>query len=363
MTDMPPPPGPSVPPPWRPQHAGHGAPGPGRPAVPLGERLGPRLLSRPQPRLGISLAAAGAALVLTGVLVWSIGYLVDGLRFRFDDSGGGPSFSGENRKYFGALLSAVVVAAGYALLVLRRRGPLATAGAVASAFGIPLVVTFLTVDVGGLISGDALDPIYLISILAWLVSYFFVPGARGRGFYVGLIATGFASYVGLKAASPASLVRVGISTTQGGSGSSSGTDSVIAIGLIFGLAYYGLALLLDRRGRHGASVGLVYAGFVTTVTGVIAALPSFGQAGTGFLLIALGLALAWYGARFDRRFTTWAWTGAFVLGVLLLAEKVLPNSYAAAAVLLIAVGAAVVAVAAVVGRQEAPDVLEQPAVS
>src|SRR6476620_6948420 len=46
----------------------------------LFERLGVLALRRPEPRQGISLAGAGAVLVLAGILWWAGGYFVEGLR-------------------------------------------------------------------------------------------------------------------------------------------------------------------------------------------------------------------------------------------------------------------------------------------
>lgn len=330
-------------------------------------RLGPRLARRPEPRFGISLAAAGAVLAVVGVLVWSIGYFAAGLNIDFNANSGRPSTHGEGRRFLGAGLSLLLVAAGYALVLVRRRGPLATAGVVASAIGIPLVMGFLTLDVGGAFSGQFpinIDAIYIVSVLAWLISYFAIPGAQGRAFYLGLAALNFATYVGYKAAGNSAIQSAASSVSGNGltSGGSS-TDSLGAVGLVFGLSYYAIAAFLDKRGRSGPAVALAVAGFFVTVTGVVALARSFGLAGTGALLIALGAGLAWYGGHFGRRFTTWVWGGAFGLGVILIVAKISPNNYTAAGITLIVVGAIVAIGAHVASRatREQPDIDEAQA--
>jgi hypothetical protein len=315
----------------------------------LGQRLGARLVRRPEPRFTIALAAAGAALALVGVLLWSGGYFADGLDINFNVDSGTPTTHGESRRFLGAGLSFVVALAGYALVIIRRRGPLATAGAVAGAIGIPLTMIFLTLDVGGIFSGQFpinLDAVYLVSILAWLASYLFVPGAQGRSFYLGLAALNLATYVGYKAAGNALLQSAASTVNSGGltTGGSS-TDSLGAVSLVFGLIYYAIAAFLDKRGRTGAAVALVVAGFFVTVTGVVSLAPSFGLAGTGVLLIILGAVLGWYGGFFGRRFTTWVWTAGVPLGVVLIIAKISPNNYTAAGVSMIVIGT-IVAVAA-----------------
>jgi hypothetical protein len=203
------------------------------------------------------------------------------------------------------------------------------------------------------------DAVYIVSIIVWLGSYLLVPGARGRAFLLGASAAGLAAYVGLKAAS-SSFGRSAVSTVSGGGFHSSGTDSLAAVGLIFGLAYYAIAAVLDRRGHNGAGVALAYAAFGTTVGGVVAAAPSFGQVGTGILLVVLGLVLCWYGGHNGRRFTSWAWAVGLVVGIGLLVAKVTPHSYTGAGISLIVIGAVVAVAAHVVANatNERPEVAE-----
>lgn len=306
------------------------------PATGPSTRLGGRALRRPEARFGASIAAGGAALVLAGVLVWSVGYLVDGL-----SSGGG-----SGHRFLGVLLSVALVAGGYALIVVRRSGALATAGVVLGAFGVPVLLLFLSFDTGNVAHGDlpfSVDAVYIVSIIAWAVSYFLVPGARGRAFFLGMAAVGVASYIAIKAAGNDPFVRTTVTISGGATPSphAPGTGTFAAIGLVFGLGYYAIAAFLDHRRRSGAAIALVYAGFQLTVVGVVSAIPSFHQTGIGVLLIVLGAGLAWYGGRFGRRFTTWFWAAAFVLGVILLVAKIGLDSYTGVGITLIVVGAVV----------------------
>ncbi|MDT4911564.1 MAG: hypothetical protein QOC66_692 [Pseudonocardiales bacterium] len=325
------------------------------------ERLGARLLRRPEPRFGISLAGAAAALVLVGLLIWTFGYLVDGLDINLSD-GGDLSTGGGSRRFLGAGLFLVLAVAGYALVLLRRRGPLATTGIVTGAVAVPFTLIFLTFDIENTLSGDLpfnLDAVYIVSVIVWLGSYFFVPGARGRSFLLGASAVGLAGYVGLKAAGD-SVARTAFSSVSGDGFDTSGTDSLAAVGLIFGLSYYAIAAFLDKRGHSGAGVAMAYAAFVTTVGGVISAAPSFDQVGTAILLIVLGLALSWYGGFFGRRFTSWAWAVAVVIGVGLLVQKAVPDSYTGAGITFLVIGAVLALAAHAVSAttNEAPDIIE-----
>src|SRR5436190_2666916 len=97
------------------------------------DSLGERGRRRPEPRMSISLAGSGCVLGIVGVLVLAADTGLD------DDTG-------EFSRLPGILLSALVVAAGYYLLAFVRRGPVATAGAVAAALGVPAFMFFVTFD-------------------------------------------------------------------------------------------------------------------------------------------------------------------------------------------------------------------------
>lgn len=354
-------PQPGYPQPGYPQQ---GYPQPARPVgLGLTQRLGARLQRRPEARFSISIAAAGAALVLFGGLVWSFGYYLDGLHVNLDGNGS-PTTSGEGRRFLGAGLFLVLTVAGYLIAAMKRRGPIATAGAVASAIGFPFVLIFLTLDVENVFRrGDYpinLDLVTLLSILAWVVGYFAVPGLTGRSFLLGLAAANLASYIAFKAAGD-SFVRTAGRIAGGAGPSLPDTDSAGAVGLVFGLAYYAIAVFLDRRGKPGPAIALVYAGFGVTVFGILLLSPSFEQAGTGVVLMVVGLVLAFYGGYFGRRFTTWVWSVAFALGiVLIVADIVDTDSYTGGGIALLVIGALVVAGAYAfsVATSEAADIEE-----
>lgn len=346
MTAPPPPPPPAAGYPYGPEYQQHGPqyPSPYRPvpaAMTLAHRLGPRLWRRAEPRLAISLGAIGAALVLGGGLVWSVGYLVAGTDLDFGSDSGELTTHGQSRRFLGFALFLVCTLVGYGVLLVRRRGALATAGAVAGAFGLPLALLFVSFDLADLFHGElpfSLDAVYLVSIVVWLVSYFAVPGARGRPFYLGIAGSALAAYIAFKAAGSGSIVRSAAESIGSRGLTGSGTGTVAAIGLIFGLGYYATAAVLDRHEYHGAAIGMAYAAFFTTVGGVVAAVPDFKMVGTGILLIVLGVVLGWYGGRFGRRFTTWAWLAGLLVGVGLLVAKAFPHSYTGAGITLIVVG-------------------------
>jgi len=326
-------------------------PPPPPPALPtrgpgLSVRLGDRAVRRPEPRLGSSLAGTGIALAVLGVLVWGGDFLTG-------HHGGGGGGDGSSRRLLGVALSLVVVVAGYALAVLRRRGALATAGVAASALGVPLLLGFLSFDAShGGQSGPpfSLDAIVLVSVLAWVVSYLAVPGARGHAYYLGLVTVTIWPYVVDKAEpgtfSAALFLRFFISTGDPGL---FGIDeappdwtTVAVLSLVFGLGYYAAAFVLDHVGRPGPGAALVVGGFLATATGIAAAAVNLHAIGTGILLIVAGLVLAGFGARGGRRFTTWTWSAGVALGVVIIIAKLVKNNTAAAGVSLIAAGAVVV---------------------
>jgi hypothetical protein len=227
---------------------------------------------------------------------------------------------------------------------------------------VPFVLIFLTFDVSNVLRAELpfnLDAVYIVSIIVWLGSYLFVPGARGRSFLLGAAAVALPAYIGIKVASH-SLGRTAFSAVSGDGFNTSGTDSLAAIGLTFGLAYYAIAAFLDKEGRSGAGVAMAYAAFGTTVGGVVAAAPTSKQVGTGLVLVILGFALSWYGGRSGRRFTSWAWAVGLVIGIGLLVQKAAPNSYTGAGVMFIVIGAVVAVVAHVVSTatNEEPDIVD-----
>src|SRR5688572_19270075 len=140
--------------------------------------LGDRGLRRAEPRTSISLAGAGCALGIVGVLVLAADTGLD------DDTG-------EFSQVPGVLLSLIVVALGYFVLAAAREGALATAGTVAAALGVPAFMFFVTFDQDGFPPYNE-EAILMVSAAVWLGSFAFGP-ARGRPFFLGagLIALWF----------------------------------------------------------------------------------------------------------------------------------------------------------------------------
>lgn len=310
--------------------------------------LGERARRRAQPRLGVSLAGAGLGLIVLGVLVWSTSYLVEGMAGSIAN-GGSPD---DTRRVLGALLSFAVAAGGFVLATRWRHGPCSAAGVGASALGVPSLMLFATFS-SGQISADA---VFWVSLLVWLVSYLVVPGTRGHAFYLGLSASALVGYVVYKIEydDVARLVLASINPSpldlisQQPGRTPDLTSTAVAL-LLFGVAYYALAFALDRAGRRGVAVALLYAAFGSTATGIAAAAPDVEQIGTGLLLIVLGGAIAWCAARSRRRFTTWVSSGGVALGLALIAGKVAGADHVPlAGGLLVLVGVALVVIAVTV---------------
>ncbi len=312
----PPPAGPyGAPPPGGPSYGAapqgypgqHTLAGPAAPRPTLWQRLGARATHRAAPRFGVTLTGVGVVLVVVGVLVWGFTYIIDGVRDGIL-SGGGVG-SSDSRRFLGFALALIVVAIGYALVVIARTGPLVTAGIAATALGIPVAMEFATLDLTG---GDVFnsDAVVWVSIIAYLISYVFVRGARGHTFYLGLAAFFLWEYAVGKAGPDSREVSSSvIGTATGGSSSipSIDTKTVAAVSLIFAIAYYLIAWSLDRTGRHGVAVPFVVVGIPAMLVGILGFAPDAKQIGTGILLLLAGLVLCLYGARYGRRFTAWFW--------------------------------------------------------
>jgi hypothetical protein len=297
--------------------------------------LGERGNRRPEPRLGTALAGAGIALAIVGVLLWSFTYLIQGVVESFDDDGGGPADAG-SRRFLGVGLSLAVVAIGYFLAIRWKKGPLATAGVAASAIGVPVALVFLSFSLTSS-TPISIDAVVIVSILIWLISYLFVPGTKGHTFYLGLSALDLWGYL-LDKSEPNAVSGLALRSvtdefgTTGALGNSSPSPATVAaISLIFGLGYYAIALLLDRKGRSGPAIAFVVSGLIATAVGVGAASDDLKQIGTGVLLVVLGLVIATFAVRSARRFTTWIWSAAVALGLGLVIAKLAGDDHLALA--------------------------------
>jgi hypothetical protein len=318
------------------------------------ERFGDRVVRRAEPRVGIALAGVGMVVIFTGVIVWA-----------GERAGGDPSNGTDSDTTLGVLLCAAVVAAGHALLFRFRRGPLATAGVVATVVGVPLALGFATLDPTPSTSTESdvlyslpfsVDAIVLVSVAAWLASYFWVPMASGRAFYLAASTFFLWLYVAEKAepGSAGYLVTLPVSLFYlpffyGFSELSDGPQlpDATTIGIVsalFGLGYYALAVVLDRQGRHGAATPFTVAGLVITALAIGHLAGDLEAIGTGLVLIVLGVALALHGATQGRRVTTWGWAAAAGLGLIIVLGDIFEDTAAGFGVVAILLGVAVILV-------------------
>lgn len=295
-----------------------------------------RLIRRPEPRFTVAVAGAGTALALFGVFLWAGTYYGQGLVGSVDGN--------TNRNLLGAGLFALLAVVGYVLAIGQRRGSLATAGVLAAGVGVPLTIAFLTLDATSS-SAVNFDAVFWVSVVIWVVSYAVVPGVRGHTFFVFLIAAGLFEYA---IAKNTDQLSAGVVTGTGPQ--LSGTGTLAAIGLVFGLGYYLIAFLLDRTGRHGPATGLVYPAFVATGSGIIAWGRDIHLVGVGILTIVIGLLVCWYGGRYGRRVTCFAAAAAVTLGLGLLVYEATPDDGIEAGVSFVVIGIAVVVIAALLSR-------------
>ena len=314
-----------------------------------------RFAARPLPTVGSTIAGIGAALVVFGIIVWAGGYAVSGVVesvtssvTSFDAS------AGSDRDWLGIVLALAVSGVGY-VVAARGRAPLVTAGVVASALGVPTTLVFLTLDTTGGTPVN-IDAVFLASIAVWLLSYTVMPGARGRGLYLGLSAVALWIYLIIKISPtlftlPAALIGRAVEGSDfAGPDPTQDLPSLAAMSFVLAAAYYAIAHLLDRDGRHGAATPLVAAGFPVTVGAFVFAADGFGQLGSGVALVVVSLLLVCYGARARRRFTTWAWGLGIVCGAGLLIASAAPDNDTAAGLLFIVGGVAFVGMGAVLSR-------------
>ena len=243
--------------------------------------------------------------------------------------------SGELNRIPGLVLSALVIAAGFYVLTAAREGALATGGSVAAALGVPPFMFFLTFDENSF-PPYSTEGILIVSTLAWLGTYVVGPG-RGRPFFLGagLIGLWFTILQLTEKVFTAPFDAIGEvvvgfesdfdDTSQFDDGGALGGDfgspdvpdpatiGMLSLGL--GAAFLLVSHWLDKRGRHGAATPLTVAALPCLFIGVVGLAPDLEAAGTGLLLVVIGLALAYHGATVWRRFSTWLGGGVTALGL------------------------------------------------
>lgn len=288
---------------------------------------------RPIPRFSVLLAVAGALLMTVGPLAaTSVAEVSDGLM---------------------TVLFLLLLGGGYALVWLFRNGPLATAGATASAIALPmlLLVAFES-D-----SGDGnVGLVLLLSFAGWLAAYLAGPG-RGHVVYAGFAMTGLGIWLVDKV---------------GGSGEFSDPTVPVLWGfIIIGALWLAAGYGLDKLNLAGVATAFVGSGaaFVATagfwvlaLTGATAAgdlagdnpfsSDSFGgsigddYAGLilpGVALLAVGIGAIRYGVGSGRRATAWVGTFALATGGFSLLTGLFSSNGALLVIALVLIGAGVVA--------------------
>lgn len=316
---------------------------------------------RPAPRLAVVLAAAGCVLAVIGVLVIATDPLVD-------------TGDGDPNQLPGVIASVLLIAVGLALVAVARNGPLATAGVVASALGIPPLVFYATFDTDGFPPFD-IALVLGLSALAWLVLYVVPPG-KGHAFYLGagLFALWLYALEAIEGlfSSPFDLFSAfafGFSPQfepvpgpdEFGDSSTltpfTGEDpfgrfdppdptTLAVISLVLAVAFLAAAFLLDRRGKDGAATPFTVAGILIAPVGLLFLADDLGELGTGLAFTGLGLAFATGGAIAGRRWTTWFGGVLIVQGLAVVGAEIVGDDASATTVGLVLMALGLVAVAA-----------------
>jgi hypothetical protein len=329
-------------------------------------RLGAWAGRRAEPRLWISLAGAGCALAVAGVVIIS------------GDAHVGEEGFSDGSRVPGIILCLVVAAAGYVMLHRFPESPAATAGVTAIALAVPPFFYFLTFDGDGVPPWSA-EGILALSALVWLVSYVVGP-ARGRPL---LLATGLVAVVLLAFQLTDETFSAGFEATfvdgspfvpdepfpaeeELATDSDQPDPTILGIiSLAFGAAYLVAARLLDRRGFAGTATPFVAASLAAIPAGIAFLGEDLEAAGAGAASIVAGLLVAWLGARSGRRASTVVGAGGVALGiVLVIADAMQESSPTSIGIALLTVGGAVALGAQLLHMQtgESPQMMPGPSV-
>lgn len=276
-----------------------------------GSRDHPRLLRRAEPRLLITMAAAGAVLAIIGPL-----QIAGNESAAIDPSGSSVP---------GILLTAALVGLGYTLLHVFRDGPMATAGSIAAVGGIPSLMFFLTMDTSRGLSYSA-EGILLVSCAAYLVTWYAGAGRTRPVFLgMGLLAAWMFVVQVVEEVFDAGLlffpVVVAVDPLDPGSPTLPGQPDLTTIGVIslaFGVTYMVVARSWDLGGWRGAATPATAIGLVALVASVSLLAEDLRADGTGLLLLMIGLPICLHGSRTGRRATTWLGGFAMAFGVALI---------------------------------------------
>jgi hypothetical protein len=314
----------------------------------LVDRLGPRAERRMSPRIGVAIAGAGALIAVGGATGLGGDQLVS------DD--------GDVQQLPGIILSLLVIIAGYVTLTRAKAGALAAAGTTAAALGVPVLLFFVTFDTDDF-PPFSIDPILLVSAVAWFVAYVAGPSA-GRLFFLALALLASWAFVlnllePVENLTPFSFVGMRSETVEAYEAPEPSFDEdgnfvfpedgdfeaydeddleaptpqldfgyqppdftdVGIVSLLIGAAYAVAGLVLTRRGLFGTGTAFAAATLPALGLGIGVLAPDLEEIGTGLLLVAVGLGLAAIGAASARRVTAWVGAGAVALGAMVLVEK------------------------------------------
>jgi hypothetical protein len=334
-------------------------------------RLGAWAGRRAEPRLWISLAGAGCALAITGVVIIS------------GDAQVGEDGLSDGSRLPGIILCLVLVAGGYALLHWFAETPAAAAGVTAIALAVPPFFYFLTFDADGAPPWSA-EAILALSAVVWLVSYVMGP-ARGRPLLLGagLVAvvllafqfleepfsTGFeTTFVDGSPFAPDEPFP-GEETFPADEVTTQGDDpdptTLGIVSLVFGGAYLVASRLLDRRGFAGTATPFVVVSLAAIPAGIAFLGEDLEAAGAGAAAIVAGLVVAWFGAHSGRRASTVIGAGGVALGiVLIIADAMEDSSPTSIGIALLVAGGSVALAAQLLHMQigESPQMTPGPSV-
>lgn len=265
--------------------------------------IGPRADRRPEPRVGIALAGAGAAMLVFGALVISIDQLV-------------ATDGDEGSQYPGLFITLGVVVVGVTLTARFRHGPLAAAGVAASAVALPPFVFFLTFSES---SPPSFNTILFLTTAGWLAGYLLGP-SRGHSLYLASALVGVwlwflevteelfsfpVDFLSGLAVNASGDVIGGTPATSFDTNASPDATNIGVYTLGFAVAYLIIARVLDRRDKHGMATPFAFAGIVTLVIGIAALGDELETLGTGIAFAVAGLVLCYLGATEGRRATNW----------------------------------------------------------
>jgi hypothetical protein len=266
--------------------------------------LGRRAERRPEPRVGVSLAAAGSAMLVVGAIAIGGDQLVD-------------TRGGDGSQFPGLLMTLAVIVIGVTLTTSYRHGPLAAAGVAASAAALPPFLVFVTYSKT---KPPSFSTILLLSCIGWAAGYFVGPG-RGHNFYLGAGLLGLWLWFlevtehlfsfptvflfDVARAASANTIDPALSRSSPFESRPSATNVGIYT-LLFAVGYLLVAHLCDRKAKRGFGTPFAFAGILTLIVAISALGDDLHQIGTGIAFTASGLVLAYLGATNGRRATNWA---------------------------------------------------------